>query len=129
MHRPSNKRQKCSENWTLFYANARGLTSKKVSLADILGEKKPQIALFSETMLKNGSNFEIDNYTFCGKGREKKSSGGVGILVSNHGKKIVTPHETQSEIEIIWVSVGRKDKKPIFIGLQESRNTRNCMLE
>ena len=116
----------------MFYANARGLTSKKLSLVDILGELNPKIALFTETMLKNGNNFEMEGYTFCGRSRAKRSCGGVGILVSDEIKNVVTPHETQRDIEIIWVSVRRKNLKPIFIGvyygLQESRNSRNDML-
>ena len=99
---------------------------------EILGELKPQIALFTETMLKNGSGFNMDNYTFFGKGREKKSCGGVGILIRNDIKHLITPHETQRDIEVIWISVRRKTQRPIHIGvyygLQESRNTRNEML-
>ena len=43
----------------LFYANARGLSSKKLSVIDILGELKPEIALFSETMLKSQNTFRM----------------------------------------------------------------------
>ena len=97
-----------------------------------MGELNPHIALFTETMLKNGNGFVMDGYSFCGKGREKKSCGGVGILVSNHVKHLVTPHETQREIELIWISVRRKKQKPIYLGvyygLQETRNTRNEMM-
>ena len=116
----------------MFYANVRGITSKRLGLMEVLGEVKPQIALFTETMLKNGCGFSMENYTFCGKGREKRSCGGVGILISNEVKHLVTPHETQREIEVMWISVRRKSQKPIYIGvyygLQESRNNRNDML-
>ena len=101
-------------------------------MIDVLGELNPQIALFTETMLKSGSRFEIDGYTFCGRNRDTKSSGGVGILVNNEIKDVVTPHETQRDIEMVWVSVRRRARQPVFIGvyygLQESRNSRNDML-
>ena len=105
------------ESWTVFYANARGLTSKRLSLIEVMGELNPQIALFTETMLKSGSKFEIDGYTFCGRNRDKKSSVGVGILVNNEIREVVTPHETQRDIEIVWVSVRRRCLKPAFIGV------------
>ena len=103
-----------------------------MSIIDTLGEMKPEIALFTETMLKGTSNFNIDGYTFCGRGREKKACGGVGILVKNDVKHVVTPHGSQRDIKLIWVSVRRKCQRPIFIGVyygkQESRNNRNEML-
>ena len=110
----------------------RGINSKKLSLIDILGEIKPQLALFTETMLKSQCGFQIEGYTFIGRSREKKSSGGVGILVNDEIKDVITPHETTKDIELIWVSVRRRQKKPIFVGVyygkQESRNNRNEML-
>ena len=54
----NRKQRNSTENWTLFYANVRGITSKRLGLMEILGEVKPQIALFTETMLKNGSSFQ-----------------------------------------------------------------------
>ena len=37
----------------------------------------------------------------------------------------MTPHETTKDIELIWVSVRRKDENPVFLGVyygkQESR--------
>ena len=124
--------QKHTSRWTLFYANVRGIASKKLSIINILGEMNPEIALFTETMLKGTSGINLDNYTFCGKGREKKACGGVGILVYNRIKHVVTPHESLRDIELIWVSVRRKNQRPIYIGVyygkQESRNNRNEML-
>ena len=87
----NRKQRNLTENWTLFNANVRGITSKRLGLMEILGEVKPQIALFTETMLKNGSGFNMDNYTFFGKGREKKLCGGVGILINNEIKHLITP--------------------------------------
>ena len=121
------------QEWTIFYANARGISSKKTSIIDILGELNPQIALFAETMLNTQNGFKIDGYTFCGKSRPKKACGGVGILVKNEFKHLVTPHETAGDIELLWVSIKRDKEKPIYVGVyygkQESRNNRNEMLE
>ena len=99
---------------------------------EILGEIKPQLALFTETMLKSQCGLQLDGFTFIGRSREKKSSGGVGILVNDEIKNVITPHETTKDIELIWVSVRRRQQKPIYIGVyygkQESRNNRNEML-
>ena len=133
------KRQRClkrnprhSQNWTLFYANARGITSKKISIMEIFGEVKPHLGFFTETMLGCSNGFKLDGYTFCGRSRDRKSCGGVGILVSDEIRNVVTPHETLRDIEISWISIRRKGLKPIFIGVyygkQESRNSRNEML-
>ena len=122
------KRQK----WKLFYANARGLSSKKMSIIDILGELNPQIALFAETMLNANNGFKVEGYTFCGKSRSKKACGGVGILVKDELKHLITPHETDGDLELMWVSIRRKGSRPIFVGVyygkQERGNNRNDML-
>ena len=103
-----------------------------MSIMDILGELKPQIALFAETMLKENNGFKIEGYTFCGKSRAKRACGGVGILVKDELKHVITPHETDGDLELMWVSIQRKGKKPIFVGVyygkQETRNNRNEML-
>ena len=120
------------KNWTIFYANARGISSKKTSIIDILGELEPQIALFAETMLSAQNGFKIEGYSFCGKTRPKKACGGVGILVRNDLKHLITPHETNGDLELMWVSIKRNGNKPIYVGIyygkQESRNNRNDML-
>ena len=120
------------KNLVLFYANARGLKSKKSSLIDILGELKPEIALFTETMLKSQNEFKIEGYTFFGKYREKRACGGVGILIKNDFKGHIMPHETDKNTELLWVSLKRQNARPVFIGVyygkQESRNSREEML-
>ena len=54
-------------------------------------------------------------------------------MVKDEVKNMVTPHETTKDIELIWVSIKRKQQKPIFVGVyygkQESRNNRNEMLD
>jgi hypothetical protein len=61
-----------NEKWTFFYSNARGLQSKRTCLVDILTEMKPQMALFTESMLKDSTSMKIDGYSFCGKARSGK---------------------------------------------------------
>ena len=108
------------------------MTSKKLSIIEILGELMPQIAFFTETMTKSPNGINIEGYTYFGRPRAKKSCGGVGILVSDQVKSLVTPHETTNDIELCWVSVRRKHAEPVFMGVyygkQESRNNRNEML-
>ena len=127
------RRSRHTENWTLLYANARGIASKKLSIIEILGDLKPHLVFFTETMLKFSNGFRVDGYSFCGRSRDKKSCGGVGILVSEEIKSIVTPHETLRDIELLWISIRRKNMEPVFMGVyygkQETRNNRKEMLE
>ena len=137
MGRPRRPRRKNnvanSQLWKLFYANARGITSKRTSMSDIFGEIQPEIALITETMLKSDTGFKFEGYSFFGKSRKNKSAGGVGILVKNDCKNIVTPHEVEKDIELAWISIQRKNTKPLFVGVyygkQESRNNRDEMLK
>ena len=110
-------RKKKDQLWTFFYANCRGINSKKNSLTDVLGELNPQIALFTETKLSANVGFKLEGYTFCGKGGKSKNSGGVGILVRDDLKKVITPHEPLHDIEMFWVSIQRENKTPIFCGV------------
>ena len=100
---------------------------------EILGDIKPQLALFTETMLKANNGFQFEGYTFIGKSRESKACGGVGILVRDDVKNNISPHEASTNLEIIWVSIRRKQQKPIYVGVyygkQESRNNRSEMLQ
>ena len=71
------------------------------------------------------TNLQIQGYSFCGKGRKEKRSGGVGIFVRNDILNHVTPHETKRDLELIWISVRRQNQCPLYIGVyygkQESR--------
>ena len=73
---------------------------------------QPHIALFTETKLTGSAGFRIDGYTFCGRGGKTNNSGGVGVLVKNDHKRIVTPHEPFHDIELYWVSICQKKKDP-----------------
>ena len=104
------------------------MNSKKLSILEIFGGLKPQIAFFTETMLKTANGIDIE-----GRQRKNKSCGGVGIMVNNEVRAHVTPHETDRDIEICWISVQRKEARPIFMavyyGRQETRNNREEMLK
>ena len=102
-------------------------------MVEILHELKPQISFFAETQLSDNSGFKMDGYTFCGKSRLINKSGGVGILVRDDIKPLVTPHEPSQNIEMFWISINRKNEKPIYCaiyyGKQESRNSTQVMKE
>ena len=116
-HRDESKRHKKKNVWTLFYANVQGIRSKRDSLINIFDEINPKIAFITETQLTSNSAIKIEGYTFFGKSREKKSGGGVGILVENEIKGSVAPHVSSRDIEIIWVSIKRRNQSPIFMGV------------
>ena len=93
------------------------MNSKKNSIIDIFTDLQPQLAFFTETMLSDVKGFKIDGYTFCGRCREKNSKGGVGILVKNDIKHVITPHEPIKNIEMYWISIQRKEGHTIFCGV------------
>ena len=109
--------KRTSIQWTFFYANSRGLNSKRNSIIDIFTDVQPHLAFFTETMLSDAKGFKIEGYTFCGKCREKNSKGGVGILVRNDIKHVITPHEPMKNIEMYWISIQRKENETIFCGV------------
>ena len=111
-----------------MYTNVRGIKGKKESLIEILNEYQPNVFLLTETLLRSNTGFNIDGYTFYGKARINSNGGGVGILVRNDIKNTTAPHITEREIEMLWLSVRRKNLPPILIGTyygkQESRTNK-----
>ena len=124
-NKPKNQKKKKKEAWKFFYANSRGLQSKTNCIIELMAELKPHVALFTETNLKTNTAFKTQDYTFFGKTRNEKSSGGVGILVRNELKQCISPHTTNRNIEIAWISIKRRSLQPVYIGVyygkQESR--------
>ena len=112
-----------------MYANIRGMKSKITSLTEILEEKNPHIFLIAETLLRTNTGIYVKNYTFFGRKREGKLGGGVGILVRNNLRLNTAPHISSRDIEIMWVSVRRKQMPPlmvgIYYGIQECRVTKS----
>ena len=119
------RRDKAEQEWTFFYANCRGINSKKKCLIEILGELKPQIALFAETKHSGNIGFKIDGYSFCGKGGKTKNSGGVGMLVRDDLIHIITPHEPSNDLDMFWVSIQRPSKRPIYCAIYYGKQEGN----
>ena len=111
-----------------MYANVRGLRGKLNGLIEILHENNPQVFLFTETQLKSNFGTTIKGYTFYSRVRTEGSGGGVGILVRNDIIKHVAPHISDRKIELMWISIRRKDQRPVYVGTyygkQESRSSK-----
>ena len=54
MNRRNNHNRKLQ--WKIFYANAQGIQGKKDGIQEILNDIKPDLALLTETHLKNNRN-------------------------------------------------------------------------
>ena len=111
-----------------MYANIRGMRGKLNSLTEILHEHDPQMFILTETQLKSNTGTNIKGYTLYSRVRTNGSGGGVAILVRNDVKKHVAPHISDRNIELMWVSIRRKQQPPIFVGSyygkQESRTSK-----
>ena len=118
-----------------MYTNVRGLKGKITSLTSILNENSPQVFLLTETQLRSNTGINIPNYTFFGRKREGKVEGGggvgggVGILIRNDIKSYIATHTTHRNIEIIWISIRRRQLPPLIIGSyygrQETRTSKD----
>ena len=89
--------------------------------------------LLTETLLQTNSDVGIGGYTFFGRARCGKKGGGVGILIQNELKNIYTPLISERPIEMIWIAVRQKNRKPLMIGCyygkQESRCSKDEIVE
>ena len=99
-----------------MYANVRGIKGKITSLSATLHEYEPQIFLMSETQLRTDTGLRLDGYTLYSRCRKNGSGGGVAVLVRNDVVKNIAPHISDRNIELIWISVRRKHRQPIFVG-------------
>ena len=112
-----------------MYTNIRGLKHKRPSLIEVLESEKPDLFLLTETLLSSDTNIEIEGYTFISKARLNQNGGGIGILIANYRKTVLRPHTSDRSIDILWVSLQKKNDKPLFIGCyygkQESRCTKD----
>ena len=111
-----------------MYANIRGMKGKINSLTEILHEHDPQLFILTETQLKSNTGINIKGYTLFSRIRVNGTGGGVAILVRNDMMKHVAPHISDRNIELMWVSIRRKQQAPIFVGSyygkQESRTSK-----
>ena len=111
-----------------MYANVRGLKGKKTCIKEILQQHEPHIFLITETQLRSNIVESFSGYSFFHKKREGKLGGGVGILVKNDFRHNIAPHISDRSIEIMWLSIFRKNDIPLIVGVyygkQESRTSR-----
>ena len=112
-----------------MYTNIRGIKGKKVSLEEILHQQEPHAFLLTETQLRSDLSMNIKGYTLFHRKREGKIGGGVGILIRNDFRQNTAPHISDRPIEVIWISLSRKNLQPLLIGCyygkQETRTSKN----
>ena len=82
--------------------------------------------LLTETLLQTNSDVKIDGYTFFGRARAGQKGGGVGFLIRNDIKGRVIPHISERPIEIMWISIRRKNNNPLIIGCYYGRQETRC---
>ena len=62
------------------------------------------------------------------RSRRNGIGGGVAILVKNDEIKHVAPHISDRNIELMWISIRRKNKNPLYVGTyygkQETRSSK-----
>lgn len=123
-----DKNTKNKSEWLVMYTNIRGMKGKKNSLIESLNDNNPQVFLLTETQLRSNIGMQIKGYQFYGQKREGKNGGGVGILVRNDIIDKVIPHISDRPIELMWISIRRQNKEPLFLGVyygkQESRTNK-----
>ena len=112
-----------------MYTNIRGIKGKQSSLTEQLHSENPEVFLLTETLLPLNINIQIAGYTFFGRARHGKKGGGVGMLVRNDIKGSVIPHISERSIEMMWLSVKRKDSQPFFIGCYYGKQESRCKKE
>ena len=93
-----------------MYANIRGLKGKRSSLIEHIDNEKPEIFVLTETLLQTNGDVGISGYTFFGRARCGKKGGGVGILIKNELRNIVTPFISERPIEMIWIAIRQMNK-------------------
>ncbi len=83
----------------------------------------------TETLLPTNSGIQITGYTFFGKSRQNRKGGGIGILIRDEIKNLICLHTSERDIEIMWISVRRKNHHPIFIGCYYRKQETRCNKE
>ena len=109
-----------------MYANTRGLVSKMASVKEVLSETNTTMAFITETHLSENKGAMIEGFQFFGKAREGKPGGGVGIFVKNTMKQNISPHYTERDIEIMWVSLTRKNRDLVHFGVYYGKQESTC---
>ena len=110
----------------MMYANIRGIKGKRSSLIEHLNSENPQLFLLTETLLQTDNELKIDGYSFFGKARRERKGGGVGILVRNDIKNLIIPHISERAIEMMWISLRRRNQNPVLIGCYYGKQETRC---
>ena len=105
-----------SKAWKVMYTNIRGLKGKRSSLIEHLNSEKPHLFLLTETLLPSNSNIELEGYTTFCRARDNQKGGGIAILVRDDVTNTVIAHISERPIELMWVSIRRRGKPPLFVG-------------
>ena len=96
------------------------------SLESLLEAEKIQIALITETKLREKQKINIKGYKWIGKNRKQKDGGGVGILIAKNIEKHVLEDNTGEEYEDLeskWIKLESRPKNisiGVFYGPQEN---------
>merc|ERR1712105_157014 len=104
----------------------RGIQSKLACIREILSELKPDICLLTETHLNENKGINVPGYAFCGRARNEGKGGGVGIFVKSEKRLLVAPHYSNRDLEILWVSIDRKNQKPLYVGVYYGKQETTC---
>ena len=111
---------------TIAAINVNGMKGKIRSLESLLEAEKIQIALITETELKEKQKRNIKGYKWKGKNRINKDGGGVGILITKDLEKHVLEDnngEDHESVETQWIKLECRPKNisiGVFYGPQEN---------
>ena len=125
--RRSKRKKKTCNVLKIITVNARGIKSKLVSLRFVISQVDPDIVALSETNLKGKQKVSVKGYTWIGKNRKGKDSGGVGFLVRNSLRNSIVIENTNDNkiIEALWIKIILQKQSYlniwIYYGKQESR--------
>ena len=115
-----------NKNLTIAVININGAKGKMKSLESLLEAEKIQIALITETKLREKQKINIKGYKWIGKNRKQKDGGGVGILIAKNIEKHVLEDNTGEEYEDLeskWIKLESRPKNisiGVFYGPQEN---------
>ena len=115
-----------NKNLTIAVININGVKGKIKSLESLLEAEKIQVALITETKLKEKQKINIKGYKWIGKNRKQKDGGGVGILITKNIEKHVLEDNTGEEYEDLeskWIKLESRPKNisiGVFYGPQEN---------
>ena len=118
-----------NNKFTVYFSNIRGVTSKKVSLQNIVSNPEVNADLIAlvETNLKKSKKLDIDGYNCINSNRQSGNMGGVATLFKSNDKNHVVKITEGTEGNEFLITRHCNFKFPINViniyGEQESRST------